>query len=152
MDMKQLHFEITIQATQEGVWDAIVNDEKYRVWASEFYPGSYFEGGWNEGDSIRFLALDEQGEKGGMVSEIAKSSYPAYISIRHIGIISRGKEDTTSDEVKKWTPSYENYTLQQVDGQATNFLVDMDAVEEWAPMFEEMWPRALRKLKALCEA
>lgn len=150
--MKKLHFEIDIEASRETVWDAIVNDAKYREWCSEFHPGSYFEGGWNEGDSIHFLALDEQGEKGGMVSEIAKSRYPDHISIRHIGVISKGKVDTTSEEVKKWTPSYENYTLKKINEQTTKFQVDMEIVEEWVDMFEEMWPRALKKLKAVCEA
>lgn len=150
--MKKLHFEIDIKASRETVWDAIVNEAKYREWCSEFNAGSYFEGGWNKGDSIRFLALDAQGEKEGMISEIAKSDYPEYISIKHIGYVSKGKEDTTSDEVKKWTPSYENYTLKEMNGQATRFMVDMDTVEEWSAMFEEMWPRALRKLKAVCEA
>lgn len=149
--MKKLQFEITIQASRETIWDAIVNDAKYRIWASEFHPGSFFEGGWNEGDTIHFLGPDEEGNVTGMASEIAKSYYPEHISIRHKGIVSNGQEDTTSDEAKNWSDFYENYTLQKVDEQATIFIVDIETSEEWAHMFEEMWPKALQKLKGLCE-
>lgn len=149
--MEKLQFETTIQASREEIWDAITNDAKYRVWCSEFYPGSFFKGGWNEGDKIQFLGPDEEGTFSGMASEIAKNIYPEYISIRHIGVVSNGKEDTTSDSAKKWAGYYENYTLQKVTEQTTKFIVDMETSEEWAPMFAEMWPKALQKLKALSE-
>jgi len=149
--MEKLQFETTIQASRETIWDAIVNDAKYRFWADEFHPGSFFEGGWNEGDTIHFLGPDEEGNVSGMASEIAKSIYPEHISIRPKGIVSNGQEDTTSDEAKKWSNFLENYTLQKVDAQATRFIVDIETSEEWAPMFAEMWPKALKKLKALSE-
>ena len=70
--MRKLHFEVLIAAKPEAVWDAIVDDKKYREWTSVFQEGSHFEGGWNEGDKIQFLTLNEKGEKEGMFSEIAK--------------------------------------------------------------------------------
>lgn len=149
--MKTLKFEIEINAPREKVWDAIVNVEKYKRWCDEFHEGSYFEGGWNEGDSIRFLCDDEEGNKSGMLSEIAKSTHPEYISIKHIGQIVKGKEDRDSDEVKKWVPAYENYTLEKLDDGKTKFSVSMDAPDEYAGMFDDMWKRALVKLKSVSE-
>ncbi len=46
---------------------------------------------------------------------------------------------------------YENYTLTDVDGK-TQLEVDLDSEEEYADMFDEMWPKALEKLKELAEA
>lgn len=149
--MKKLNFEIDIHASREIVWDAVVNDEKYRLWTSAFHEGSYFEGGWNTGNVIRFIALNEKGEKEGMLSEIAESRFPEYISIRHLGIIMNGIEDVTSDDAKKWTPAFENYTFEKVNENEMKFIVEMDASEEFADMFAEMWPKALVKLKDLCE-
>lgn len=148
--MQKLHFEKMIHASPEKVWDAIVNDKKYRAWTSAFNEGSFFEGSWGKGDWIRFLAINDKGEKEGMFSEIAESRKPEFISIRHLGIISKGKEDRESDFAKKWAPAYENYTLTKVDTE-TKFEVDMDIEDEFCEMFKEMWPRALALLKQVAE-
>jgi hypothetical protein len=148
--MKKINFEILINARPEDVWNAVVDEAKYRIWTSAFQEGSYFEGGWNKGDAIRFIALNEKGEKEGMVSEIAESRYPEYISIRHLGFILHGVEDTTSEAIRKWAPSYENYTFEPV-GDKTLFKLDMDATEEYYDIFMQMWPKALEKLKQVSE-
>ena len=150
--MKKLNLEILISATQEQVWDAIVNDTKYRKWTAVFSEGSFFEGGWNKGDTIRFIGLNEAGEKEGMISEIAESNYPEFISVRHLGYIIKGVEDTTSDAVKKWAPSYENYTLVKIDENQTEFKLSMDVIDEFYDMFLDQWPRAMAKLKEIAES
>jgi hypothetical protein len=148
--MKKLHFEILIHASPEKVWNAVVTDRDYREWASAFGPTSYFEGGWEKGQAIRFLGINEHGKKDGMISEIAESKKPAFISIRHLGVIMDGVEDTTSDAAKKWTPAYENYTLTPA-GKNTTFSVDVDVNEEYVQMFSDMWPTALAQLKKISE-
>ena len=87
-----------------------------------------------------------------MVSEIAESTYPQHISIRHIGMISNGVIDMTSDLVKAWAPSYENYTLEKLGDHQTRFVLDMDANEEYYDMFMDMWPKALGLVKEIAEA
>jgi hypothetical protein len=148
--MKKLKLDIEINASREKVWDAIVNDEKYRQWTAAFMEGSFFEGGWNKGDAIRFLAIVD-GKKGGMVAEIAESIYPEFISIRHLGEIQNGVDDTTSEKVKAWTPAYENYTLKKLGKDKTLFIVEVDSAEEYYEMFMEMWPKALKNLKEVSE-
>jgi hypothetical protein len=148
--MKRIHYEITINAKPEKVWDAIVNDEKYREWTAIFHEGSYFEGGWNKSDKIRFVALNEKGEEEGMISEIVESTKPCFISIRHLGVILGGKEDTTSEEAKKWMPAYENYTFTD-EGDVTKFAVDVDTDEDLFEFFKDVWPKALEKLKQIVE-
>ena len=61
-----------------------------------------------------------------------------------------GVEDTTSDRVKVWAGALENYTFIYKNGK-TELVVDMDINEEFKEMFEGMWPKALQKLKSLCE-
>lgn len=148
--MKKLHFEIQIQANVKKVWDAVVDDKKYREWTAAFDPTSYFEGGWEKGDKIRFIALTEKGEKQGMVSEIAESKKYSFISIRHLGFIQDGKEDTTSEAARKWTPAFENYTFTEM-GTGTKFEVDVDVEDSYSDMFREMWPKALEKLRQVAE-
>lgn len=150
--MKQLNLEIIINASPEKVWDAIVDDAKYRKWTEVFHEGSYFEGGWNKGDSIRFLIINKKGQKEGMLSEIAESKFPEFISIKHLGFVLNGVEDTTSEEVKKWTPAFENYTLEKMDDQKTKFKLYQDIADDYYDMFMDLWPKAFKKLKEVSEA
>lgn len=149
--MKKIKLTIEIDAPREAVWDAIVDDAKYRLWTSAFQEGSYFEGGWNKGDVIRFLAINKDGEKEGMVSQIEESIYPEFISIKHLGYISKGVDDTTSDEIRSWAPAYENYTLDELEKGRTLFTLEQDVTDEYYTMFLELWPHALRNLKEVSE-
>lgn len=150
--MKKIKMNVEINAPREAVWDAIVNDEKYRLWTRAFTEGSFFEGGWNKGDAIRFLMINKDGQKEGMVAEIAESIYPRFISIKHLGYVANGVDDTTSDAIKAWTPAYENYTLEALDGGRTLFTVEADSTDEFYQMFTDLWPKALQNLKEVSEA
>jgi len=148
--MEKLHFKIEINASKEKVWDTMLEDKTYRLWTEPFMAGSYFKGDWSKGSKILFLAPDKEGKLGGMVSRIKENRKYDYISIEHLGVVSDGKEDTTSDAVKPWAGALENYTFRDKSG-ATEILVEMDSNEEYAEMFEGMWPKALQKLKEISE-
>ncbi|MBP9691561.1 SRPBCC domain-containing protein [Candidatus Woesebacteria bacterium] len=153
--MQKLHFSITINAPVQKVWDTMLDDKTYREWTSVFNPGSYFEGDWSEGSKILFLGPDPSDpsgqSEGGMSSRIKASRKYEFVSVEHLGLVKNGVEDTTSDEVKKWTPAFENYTFIAKDNQ-TEVQVDLDIADEWKEMFEDMWPKALAKLKEIVEA
>ena len=149
--MEKLNFKIEINAPKEKVWNTMLEDATYRLWTTPFSEGSYYKGDWSKGSKIIFLGPNpETGKEGGMVSRIAENKLYEYISIEHLGMINDGVEDTTSEEVKKWTPAFENYTFKEKNGK-TDVLVDMDINEEYKEMFEGMWPTALKKLKELAE-
>lgn len=124
----------------------MLGDETFPEWTSAFMEGSSFEGNWEEGSEMRFL--DPEGS--GMLSEIAENRPHEFISIKHVGILNKGVEDYDSEEAKKWTPAYENYTFKEENG-TTTILIDQDVSDEYKLMFEEQWPKALAKLKELCE-
>jgi len=149
--MQKIHFSITIDAPREKVWHAMLDDASYREWTKAFNEGSYYKGSWDEGAKIVFLGPDpETGKEGGMVSRIAENRPYEYLSIEHVGIMKNGVEDTTSDEARKWTPAFENYTFIEKDG-GTEVQVDMDSAEEMAEEFSRMWPKALKHLKKIAE-
>jgi uncharacterized protein YndB with AHSA1/START domain len=145
-----MHFEILIRTHPKKVWDAIVEDKKYREWTAAFDPSSRFEGGWNTGERIRFIGIDQQGRERGMLSQIAESRPFAHISIKHLGYIENGIEDTTSEAVRAWAPAYENYTFVE-SAEGTRFEVDVDVEERFVQMFGRLWPQALQKLKEVAE-
>ncbi len=150
--MQKLHFSIQINAPREKVWDTMLEDATYRQWTAAFNPGSYYIGSWEQGSEMRFLGPDPEGKEGegGMFSRIKENRLHEFISIEHLGMIKGGVIDTTSDEVKKWTPAFENYTFGDKDG-GTEILVDIDVADEYADMFNGMWPTALNVLKELSE-
>jgi len=125
--MKKLQFTTTIDARRETVWQLMLAPDTFKLWTSEFAEGSYFEGSWNEGDRIRFLTPGGEG----MTSVIAESRPHEFVSIKHLGFIKDGVEDTESEAVRSWAPAFENYTLSDAGGGATRLDVDMDVTPDF---------------------
>lgn len=150
--MEKLTFTTIINASKEKVWHTMLDDSTYRQWTKPFNEGSRYEGVWETGSEMRFIGCDENGkESGGMYSRIAEARPYEFVSIEHLGMINEnGEIDTTSDAVKKWTPAFENYTFKDVDG-GTEILVEIDISDDWKDMFNDMWPKALVKLKEIAE-
>lgn len=144
--MKTQHFDILIHAPRQHVWTTMLQPASYEQWTSAFCEGSRYEGSWDQGSSIRFLGPDG----GGMVAEIAESRPAEFVSIRHLGFIQNGVEDTTSEAIRAWAPCYENYTFLDEAG-GTRLKVDSDVFGDYEAFMAETWPRALLQLKTLCE-
>jgi len=151
--MKKLQFRKDIHASAEKVYDmmlGISNTETYQQWTSEFNPTSTYEGSWEKGSKVYFVGTDENGKRGGMVSEIAGNIPSRFVSIRHYGILDGENEITTGAEVEKWAGSFENYAFEENNG-VTTVIVDLDTVEDYMDYFEETYPKALDKLKEIAE-
>jgi hypothetical protein len=97
-----------------------------------------------------FLAPDEAGKMSGMVSLVREVRPYDRVSIENIGIVQDGREDTSSEAVKSWAGTHEDYTFKEVEGK-TEVLVEMDTDEQNKEMFQGIWPKALKKLKDLVE-
>jgi len=81
---------------------------------------------------------------------IAENIPYEFISIQHVGFIKDGVEDTESPEVKAWFPAFENYTFTETNG-VTTLQVALDTAPEYEKDMDEAWPKALEKLKNICE-
>lgn len=146
-----MHFEIMIKAPVQKVWDTMLGQESYKEWTSIFEPTSYYDGSWEKGSKIKFLGASGDG----MLSEIAENIPYQFVSIKHLGEIKNGIEDTTSESVVAWMPAFENYSFSSQDGE-TQLVIDMEmpsspVTKSMKEMFEGMWPKALLKLKEICE-
>lgn len=147
--MQKIHVSIFIRASREKVWDIMLSDATYREWTKVFKDGSYYQGSWEQGSKMLFLAPEEGGEMG-MVSRIAENRPYEYLSIEHRGFLKDGVEDTTSEAVKEWAGAYENYTFIDKDG-GTELVIDMDSSDTERAFMEEAWKRGLERLKILAE-
>lgn len=145
-----LHFEISINSNAAKIYKTILQEDTYREWTSVFNPSSYYNGGWKKGSKIVFLGTDHDGNTGGMVSRIKENLTDKFISIEHIGIVKNGNEITSGPEVEAWAGSLENYTIKSTKGKSL-LSVDIDSNQEFRSYFLETWPKALEKLKSICE-
>jgi uncharacterized protein YndB with AHSA1/START domain len=129
--MKTLTFSIRIAASPQTVWATLTAPETYKAWTAAFIDGSYFEGSC-------------------LTSVIAENRPHEYISIKHLGEVKQGVDDTDSEEVRAWAPLFENYMLSPA-GSATEFRVELGTLPGHVMYLEETWPKALARLKAICE-
>lgn len=154
-DENHIYFEIEINAPVEKVYTIMLGEKTFPEWTTEFNPtpgsASWVEGSWEKGADIRFIGADENGNKGGMISRIRENIPNRYVSIEHLGFLQDGKEVTSGPEIDAWAGARENYAFYAI-GNRTKVMVDMDSSPEFKSHFEETWPKALKKLKALCEA
>ena len=145
--VKRIQFTAEVSAPTAVVWRHVTSPESYKIWTSAFAEGSHFKGSWEQGSKIQFLSPSGDG----MVAEIAENRENEFMSIRHLGFIANGVEDTTSETVKAWAPAYENYTFLAVPA-GTKMVVDQDVSAEWEEYMNEAWPKALVLLKELSES
>jgi len=151
--VKTLHYEITIDASPQKVWETMLDKETYVQWVDVAWPGSSYDGEWKKGAKIRFTGGDGDGSEdaGGTLAEITELEPYKKVVAEHIAVIlADGSEDTTSDMAKGWIGSTEAYTFTGENG-STKVDVELTTAPEWASMFEDGWPKALVALKQLAE-
>lgn len=151
--MKKLQYKVNVNAPVNKVYDlmlGITNKSTYEQWTALFNPTSTYEGTWDKGNKILFVGVDENGNKGGMVSRIADNMPNQFVSIQHYGLIAAGKEITEGPEVEKWANGFENYTFEE-ENNSTTVTVDLDTTEEFIDFMDENYPKALETLKEICE-
>ena len=151
--MKKLKFKVNINAALDKVYDlmlGISSKSSYEAWTAVFNPTSTFEGSWKKGAKMLFVGTDEKGEKGGMVSEIADLIPNRFVSIRHYGLLKAGEEITAGPEVEQWANGLENYYFEENNG-TTEVTIELDTVPDFEDYMNQTYPKALDKLKMLCE-
>ncbi|HAY32984.1 MAG TPA: SRPBCC domain-containing protein [Ignavibacteria bacterium] len=151
--MKKLQFKVSVNAPAARVYEIMLGTKSkstYEQWTSLFNPTSTYEGGWNKGDKIHFVGTDEKGEKGGMVSRIAENIPNRFVSIQHYGLLKADREITEGPEVEKWANGFENYSFEEKNG-ITTVTVDLDTTEDFVDYMSQSFPKALDKLKEICE-
>ena len=145
--MERIHFTVNINAPKETVWAILWTKGKYEAWTAAFAEGSTTITDWQEGSKVLFV----DGASGnGMVSRIEEKRENEYMSFTHLGEIKDGVEDTTSEKVKAWNGSKENYTLTE-NNNVTTLDVEMDITAEYKDYFLTTWPKAMETIKIMAE-
>ena len=147
--MKKLQFTTAINAPAQKVWDILWQPTTYATWTKAFNPedaGGSIQSDWQIGGKALFL--DSKGN--GMISVIKVKNEPYDIAFEHQGEIIDGKEDTTSDKVKSWAGSMEEYHLSENNG-ITTLQASVQVGDEWEDMMNSGFTKGLEAVKQLSE-
>lgn len=151
--MQKQRYTKTIHVPADTVYRTMLgldNISTYEQWTNLFNPTSTYEGSWDKGSEIRFIGTDEEGNRGGMVSEIAEHIPNEFVSIRHYGVLKGDEVVTEGPEIEKWAGGHENYYFKKYNG-STTVTVETDVSADYLDYFNETWPKALDKLKSIAE-
>lgn len=138
--LKKMKFDIRINASREKVWNTLWNDKNYREWTSVFTPESHALSDWKEGSKILFL----DGKGNGMCAIIEKKIGFAEMVFKHYAEMKDGKEHPLE------TAGYESYFLIEKNN-GTELRVELEAPEDYESYFNDIFPKALEKVKAIAE-
>jgi hypothetical protein len=143
----QLNFSIIIDASPQTVWYKMLDLKTYTIWTAEFEPTSWYEGSWDQGSEIKFMSKDWSG----MVGFIKENRLYEYVSIEYTGVLKDGKIDPESPSHTIVQGSHENYTFEKISENQTKLLVFQETNDDWSEYLNLAWPKALIKLKHICE-
>lgn len=145
--MKKISFITEIRAPKQKVWETMLNPASYREWVAASWPGSYYEGKWEKGEHLKFLSPG----RGGTMALVDDQKPFDYCMTHHVAVINAdGTLDTESEGAKKWIGTVENYHLHEKNG-GTELQVEIQTSPEWEKMFNDDLPKALARLKEICE-
>ena len=144
--MIRIQLERAFHVGPELLWELVVDPDHYRFWTEAFSEGSDFDGDWTKGSKIRFVAEDENGIESGMLSEIAESQWPEFISIKHVGLVMNGIDDYDSPVAREWSPAFENYRFIPKEDGTCIFEVEQDLPEEQAEEFKGSWEKSFDRM------
>jgi uncharacterized protein YndB with AHSA1/START domain len=141
--LQQLHFETTIKATQERVWEMLWHKFAYPIWTAPFAPDCFFTSDWLLGSSIHFMGSNGNGIYG----VIEKLIEGEQVSFKHLGIIQNNEPQLSE---APWQDLYETYTLLKTN-EAIVLKVELSCIEDYQTFFIDHFPKALDIIKNMAE-
>jgi uncharacterized protein YndB with AHSA1/START domain len=141
--MKELQFQVKINAPKEKVWATLWQDETFRKWAGIIDPGTHMVGELKEGNEIQYIS----GNGYGVTSLVEKLVTNEFLLVRHS---ADTQEDGKQEREKQWTGGAESYSLTEKDGITTLTAV-FDVPPELEEYFKVNYPKALEQVKELAE-
>jgi len=144
--IEKLVFKIIIREGAKKVWKVLWDKEQYKMWTKPFTAGSYYSGEIAQGNRIHFLTPEGHG----MYSDVAYVKENEQVVFLHIGEMKDFKELPVDEQTEKWTRSSESYQLMPAN-EGVLLRVEVDCDPQYLNAMREMFPKALQKIKEICE-
>ena len=139
--MKLLVFGIEINASPDHIWEVLFTQDSQRIWDSAVNEGTYFEGNWEEGSTMKFL----DPENNGMYNFVTRNSQGKELAMKHLGWILDGALSP-----QNWEDSTVTYLLEPSEN-GTLLKVQVNSLDEFVDFFNSKYPQNLEKVKELSE-
>ncbi|HOA39382.1 MAG TPA: VOC family protein [Flavihumibacter sp.] len=147
--MERLQFTTEIDAPVSLVEEAMLGKFSYPLWTAAFNGTSTYEGGWNKGDTIKFIGVNKEGKKEGLAGTIKERIPGELVEIQYYGLLDGDTIITEGAAVEDWS-GLEIYRFAAVNGKTT-LTVLLDVNEQYKDYFNKSWPEALAILKQYTE-
>lgn len=145
--MKKLQFKVMVEASREKLWHSLWNIHCYETWTTAFAEGSTVRtDNWKEGSKVCF----HDGSGNGMLSQVSVHRENECMSFTHLGMVTDGVEDTSSEKVAEWAGAVESYRLTE-QGSGTLLEVETHVPEAYEEYFTNACEAANKIIKALAE-
>lgn len=148
--MERLKFTTEIKAPVEQVFKTMIGKDSYKQWTSVFSPTSDFEGSWAEGEKIMFVAINKSGKREGMLGRVEAFVPNQFVSVRYDGVLEGDEEITEGEIAAGFKDTHENFSFER-SKDGTTVTVDVDVEEAFKPYLLKTYPKALERLKQICE-
>ena len=139
--MKNLEYQIQINAAPEKVWEVLFSQDSYKKWASAMNEGTYFEGNWEVGSIMKFL--DPQNN--GMYNLVTENIRFKVLGMKHLGWILKGELSP-----QNWEDSTLNYILEPSEN-GTLLKGTVNSLDEFVEFFNSKYPQNFEHIKRLAE-
>lgn len=142
--MKEMQFQIEINATKEKVWNTLWEDNTFRQWADFIDPGTYMIGDLKEGNEVQFISASGYG-----VTSLAEKLVPGeFLQLKH-QVDTQDSGEREREE--QWTGGEESYSLIEKGEDLTVLTITLDVPLELLEEFKVSYPKALEEIKLLAE-
>ena len=148
--MERLKFDIQVKAPVDKVFATMTGKTGYQQWTSVFCESSDFEGSWSEGEKIMFVAVNKAGKREGMLGRVKAFVLNSFVSVEYYGVLDGDDEITEGEIAEGFKDMYENFSFEPQE-YGTLVTVDVDVEDAFKPFLMETYPKALERLKQICE-
>lgn len=139
--MKNLEYQIQINASPEKVWKVLFTQDAEKKWASAVNEGTFFEGNWEEDSVMRFL----DSQNNGMYNLVEKNILNKELKMKHLGWILNGEISP-----QNWEDSTIEYILE-TNEDGTLLTGKINALNEFVDFFNSKYPQNFQNIKNLAE-
>lgn len=148
--IKTIEKSVEIRGDRATIWDVIESPETYTKWCEPFCVGTFYEGQWRVGNTVRFIGLDENGVRGGMVSEVVAYEAGHHVTFRHKGFVQGDQDVFDTPEVAAWAGCEEGYVLEGGPDVYT-LHVKCQVTDDMYDWMDATWTEAVGRIKAIAE-
>ncbi len=145
-----IKLSIEVDAPNSTVWNILTSPDSFKIWGENFMPGSFFEGHYALGETIKFMCYSK-GELIGMAVKISEYELNRSLKTECLGLIENGQIVTEGEESQLWKGLIESYKVSRNNDKSC-LSIEIESPLEAYDEFLLGWTKSLKTIKDLAES